>query len=161
MAASPQQDATRINNEPVENPETLDFAPLVESQRRFFRSGATRSYDFRRKQLESLEELVSANESRIHDALASDLGKPRFEAFASETGFIRSEVRYALNRLEEWMEPEHVGTPLTFFPATSSIRHEPLGVALIIAPWNYPFQLVMAPLIGALSAGNCALVKPS
>ena len=157
----PEQDATRINNEPVENPKKLDFAPLVESQRRFFRSGATRSYNFRQKQLESLEELVSANESRIHDALALDLGKPQFEAFASETGFIRSEVRYALNHLEEWMEPEHVGTPLTFFPATSSIRHEPLGVALIIAPWNYPFQLVMAPLIGALSAGNCALVKPS
>ena len=139
----------------------LDFGPLVESQRRFFRSGATRSYDFRRQQLESLERLVSANESRIHEALASDLGKPRFEAFASETGFVRSEVRYALNHLEEWMEPEPVGTPLTFFPATSSIRHEPMGVALIIAPWNYPFQLVMAPLVAALSAGNCALVKPS
>ena len=112
----PEQDATRINNEPVENPKKLDFAPLVESQRRFFRSGATRSYNFRQKQLESLEELVSANESRIHDALALDLGKPQFEAFASETGFIRSEVRYALNHLEEWMEPEHVGDTVDVFP---------------------------------------------
>lgn len=160
MPTSSDHDVARIGNEPVagENP---DVSSIVEAQRRLFRSGATRSLEFRREQLDNLDELVGANEARIHEALASDLGKPLFEAFASETGFVRGEARFARARLEEWMEPEHVGTPLTFFPASSSIRYEPLGVALIIAPWNYPFQLVVAPLVAALSAGNCAVVKPS
>lgn len=161
MATRAEGDVIRVNNEAMSEGAELDFAPIVAAQRRYFDSGATRSYAFRRKQLESLDELVRANESRIHEALAADLGKPRFEAFASETGFIRSEIRHAVQHLEEWMEPERVGTPLTFFPASSSIRFEPMGVALIIAPWNYPFQLVAAPLVGALAAGNCALVKPS
>lgn len=156
----PEQDVPRINHEPVDAT-TLDVAPIVAAQRRLFRSGATRALEFRRDQLERLGKLVRDNEALVHEALAADLGKPQFEAFASETGFVASEVRYALERLEEWMEPERVGTPLTFFPATSSIRYEPMGVALIIAPWNYPSQLVLAPLVGALAAGNCAVVKPS
>lgn len=160
MSSPPEQDAARINDEPVDAA-TLDVAPIVAAQRRFFRSGATRSVDFRREQLQKLGELVRANEPRILEALAADLAKPRFEAFASETGFVASEIRFALDRLEEWIEPERVGTPLTFFPASSLIRREPMGVALVIAPWNYPFQLVLAPLVGALAAGNCALVKPS
>ncbi len=161
MAPRLEQDPARINNALVDDDSRIDVASIIEAQRRFFRSGATRSLEFRRQQLESLRELVRANESRILEALASDLGKPRFEAFASETGFIASEVGYALDHLEEWMESERVGTPMTFFPASSSIRHEPLGVTLIIAPWNYPFQLVLAPLVGSLAAGNCAFVKPS
>jgi aldehyde dehydrogenase (NAD+) len=161
MDARSEQDAARINHVPVEEGSKLELASLVEAQRRFFRSGATRSLEFRREQLENLKQLVRTNEPRILEALASDLSKPRFEAFASETGFIASELSHALAHLEEWMEPVRVGTPLTFFPASSSIRYEPMGVSLIIAPWNYPFQLVLAPLIAALAAGNCAIVKPS
>jgi len=133
----------------------------IDAQRRFFRSGATRSFRFRHDQLELVRKLVDENEASIHQALKADLGKPTFEAFVSETGNIRSEVSYMLDHLEEWMEPERVGTPLTFFPSTSCIQYEPKGVCLIVSPWNYPFQLVFSPLVGALAAGNCAVVKPS
>jgi aldehyde dehydrogenase (NAD+) len=139
----------------------LDLASILDKQRRFFRSGATRPYTFRQKQLQSLRALVRDHESRIHEALAADLAKPAFEAFASETGFVISECSHALEHLETWMEPERVKTPLTFFPSKSFVRREPMGLVLIIAPWNYPFQLVMSPLAAALAAGNCALLKPS
>ena len=139
----------------------LDIAAVLDQQRRFFHSGATRPYAFRRQQLRNLRALVRDHEGRIHEALAADLGKPAFEAFASETGFVIAECSHALEHLETWMEPERVKTPLTFFPSKSFIRREPMGLVLIIAPWNYPFQLVMAPLAAALAAGNCALLKPS
>lgn len=159
MSETPPRAQTRLNDEPSSS-ETA-FGPTLAAARRFFRAGATRSPASRRSRLESLRALVSDNEERIHEALAADLAKPAFEAFASETGVVLSEVGTALKHLEGWMEPEPVPTPLTFFPAQSSVRREPWGVVLIIAPWNYPFQLVMAPLVGALAAGNCALVKPS
>ena len=139
----------------------LDIAAVLDAQRRFFRSGATRPYAFRRQQLRNLRTLVRDHEERIHEALAADLAKPAFEAFASETGFVISECSHALEHLETWMEPERVKTPLTFFPSKSFIRREPMGLVLIIAPWNYPFQLVMSPLAAALAAGNCAVLKPS
>ena len=139
----------------------LDIAAVLDAQRRFFRSGATRPYAFRRQQLRNLRALVRDHEERIHEALAADLAKPAFEAFASETGFVISECSHALEHLETWMEPERVKTPLTFFPSKSFIRREPMGLVLIIAPWNYPFQLVMSPLVAALAAGNCAVLKPS
>ena len=137
------------------------FAAVLDQQRRFFRSGATRPYRFRQQQLRNLRALVRDHEGRIHEALAADLGKPAFEAFASETGFVLSECSHALEHLETWMAPERVHTPLTLFPSKSFIRREPMGLVLIIAPWNYPFQLVMSPLAAALAAGNCALLKPS
>ena len=158
VSASTPPFETYLNNEPCPS---LDFSPVLGAMRAFFRSGATSSYAARRSRLESLGTLVHDNETRIHEALAEDLGKPAFEAFASETGVVLSEVSYALKHLESWMEPQPVSTPLTLFPATSSVRPEPWGVTLIIAPWNYPFQLVMTPLVGALAAGNCALLKPS
>ena len=139
----------------------LDVAAILDRQRRLFRSGATRPFAFRQQQLQSLRALVRDHESRIHEALAADLGKPAFEAFASETGFVLSECSHALQNLETWMEPERVKTPLTFFPAKSFVRREPKGLVLILAPWNYPFQLVMAPLAAALAAGNCSILKPS
>ena len=138
-----------------------DLSNAVERQRTFFRSGATMEFSFRKSQLGKLRSLITENEDRIHKALASDLHKPTFEAFATETGQVLSEIRHALQNLKKWMEPKNTGTPLSFFPATSSIRCEPRGVALIIAPWNYPFQLIMAPLVGSISAGNCTIVKPS
>ncbi len=138
-----------------------EFHEIVERQRAFFRSGATQGSSFRRHQLEAARALVDDNESRIHEALRADLGKSEFEAFVSETGQVRAEVNHTLSHFEEWMEVVGVGTPLSLFPSSSEIRYEPKGVCLLIAPWNYPFQLVMAPLVGALGAGNCAVVKPS
>ena len=138
-----------------------DLSNAVERQRTFFRSGETMEFSFRKSQLDKLWSLITENEDRIHKALASDLHKPTFEAFATETGQVLSEIRHALQNLKQWMKPKKTMTPLSFFPATSSIRCEPRGVALIIAPWNYPFQLIMAPLVGSISAGNCTIVKPS
>jgi acyl-CoA reductase-like NAD-dependent aldehyde dehydrogenase len=139
----------------------MDWEEVLEAQRRYFRSGATRSLDFRRRQLETLGSLLRENESRIEQALAADLGKPAFESYASEVGFLRAETRFALNNLATWMQPERVSSPLSLFPAASRIEREPRGVALIIAPWNFPVQLALGPWIGALAAGNCAILKPS
>jgi aldehyde dehydrogenase (NAD+) len=100
-------------------------------------------------------------EQDILDALRADLGKPATEAFGSEIGLPLSELRLTRKRLASWMKPERVRTSLLAMPGRSYIYKEPLGVVLIIAPWNYPFQLVVLPLIGAIAAGNCAVVKPS
>ena len=139
----------------------MDWAAVLESQRRYFRSGATLSFDFRRGQLEKLARLLRQNESRIGEALASDLGKPAFEAYASEIGFLRSETSFALKHLASWMRPERVPSPITLFPAKSRIEREPRGVVLIIATWNFPLQLSLGPWIGALASGNCTILKPS
>jgi aldehyde dehydrogenase (NAD+) len=139
----------------------MDWAPVLEAQRRYFRSGATLSLDFRRGRIEKLGRLLGENESRINEALAADLGKPVFEAYASEIGFLKSETGFALRHLASWMRPERVPSPITLFPAKSRIEREPRGVVLIIAPWNFPLQLALGPWIGALAAGNCAILKPS
>ncbi len=139
----------------------MDWAPVLEAQRRYFKSGATLPFDFRRRQLEKLGRILRENESRIGEALAADLGKPGFEAYASETGFLRSETGFALKHLASWMRPERVPSPITLFPATSRIEREPKGVVLLISPWNFPLQLALGPWIGALAAGNCAILKPS
>jgi acyl-CoA reductase-like NAD-dependent aldehyde dehydrogenase len=137
------------------------FRRLVEAQRRFFQSGRTLPCEARREWLAQLLSLLERNEARIARALADDLGKPAFEAYTSETGFCQAEVRYASKHLKRWMRPERVGSPWTLFPARSRIEREPLGSVLVLAPWNFPLQLVVAPWIAALAAGNCAVLKPS
>jgi acyl-CoA reductase-like NAD-dependent aldehyde dehydrogenase len=139
----------------------MNWVPVVESQKRFFRSGATRAYAFRRRELERLTRLLRDNESRIGEALSADLGKPAFEVYASEIGFLRAETGHALKNLSRWMRPERVPSPMALFPSKSRIEREPRGVVLIIAPWNFPVQLTLGPWIGALAAGNCAVLKPS
>jgi aldehyde dehydrogenase (NAD+) len=138
-----------------------DWAPVLECQRRYFRTGATLSLTFRQEQLRKLDRLLRENEARIAQALAADLGKPALEAYAAETGFLRSETRFALAHLSRWMTPERVPSPLALFPASSRIEREPLGTVLVIAPWNFPVQLTLGPWIGALAAGNCTILKPS
>ena len=130
-------------------------------QRAYFKSGATRSFAVRRKALKDLQTAIRCHEDELLAALHKDLRKPPFEAFISEIGTVYQGLQHALDSLKEWMRPEQVSTPLSLQVASSSMRVEPLGVVLIIAPWNYPFQLVMEPLIAAISAGNCALIKPS
>jgi aldehyde dehydrogenase (NAD+) len=134
---------------------------LFHSQREYFSSGATRSWEFRDSQLNKLEQLLIAREADIYAALKSDLGKPWQEAFLSEIAVLIDEIRYTRKRLKKWMRPKRVKTPTALWPATSHIYAEPKGVALIIAPWNYPFLLAMSPLVGAIAAGCCAVVKPS
>jgi aldehyde dehydrogenase (NAD+) len=133
----------------------------VAALRRSFESGRTRDVEWRLEQLRRMQAMLAENEERFVEALRADLGKPRFEAWASETGFLALEVRHAIRHLRSWMRPARVWTPLVHQPGSSRVHREPLGVVLIIGPWNYPLQLVLAPLVGALAAGNCALLKPS
>ncbi|HEY5561567.1 MAG TPA: aldehyde dehydrogenase [Clostridiaceae bacterium] len=130
-------------------------------KRRFFDDGNTRSYDFRITQLKKLKTVIKKNEKEILEALYLDLHKSAFEAFTSEIGIIYEEINFTINHLKSWMSLEKVPVPIVLLPSKGYIYSEPLGVALIIGPWNYPFQLLFAPLIGAISSGNCAMLKPS
>lgn len=134
-------------------------ASLLQAQREFFATGQTQSVDFRLAQLEKLKAAILAHQSDIVKAVKADLGRPDFEGYF-EIGVL-DELNYVLKRLKRWVQPRPVGLPLTQLPGSAWLQPEPLGVVLIIGPWNYPFQLVISPLIGAIAAGNCALIKPS
>jgi len=139
----------------------MDFAPLIQRQRRHFRTGATRPLAFRQEQLRRLQSAIDARDAEILAALSADLRKPAHEAYTSEIGFVLSDIRHALKHLPAWMSPQRRRLPLIAWPGRGSVLPEPLGVALIIGPWNYPFQLLFSPLVGALAAGNCVVLKPS
>lgn len=133
----------------------------VAALRHTFRGGVTRPALWREQQLKALDRMLVECEAEIEAALLSDLGKSPVEAQITEIGFLRSEIGYALKNLRTWMKPERVRVPAVVQPASGWITPEPLGTVLIIAPWNYPLMLALSPLIGALAAGNCAIVKPS
>lgn len=133
----------------------------LDNMRSFFRTGATRTRAYRQRQLQLLKETVTRYEQEIFQALKADLNKSREECWVTENGFFLAELNRALRHLPEWMAPEKVPTNLLNFPSGSRIEKEPAGVVLIIGPWNYPFQLVLTPLIGAIAAGNCVVLKPS
>ncbi|MCZ4407667.1 aldehyde dehydrogenase family protein [Cryomorphaceae bacterium 1068] len=151
-------------------PETLDkisvhktpITPDVfDLKRAFFDTGSTLEFSFRSTQLERLEQAIKRNEKEILKALHADLRKSEMEAYMTEISVVIDEIKYLRKNLEEWMNPVKRDTPLAMQPSTTAMRYEPKGVVLIIAPWNYPFQLVMDPLAGAIAAGCCAVVKPS
>jgi aldehyde dehydrogenase (NAD+) len=148
-----------ISNSPKDSPEQA--SAVLGSLRRYFQTGATRPLSWRLSQLDALEHLLMEREQDIIAALQADLRKPETEAYLSEVAAIQSELRFARKRLARWMRPERVSTPLVAQPGRSFVYREPLGVVLIIAPWNYPFQTVVLPMLGALAAGNCVVVKPS
>lgn len=129
--------------------------------RLFFENGNTLKKDFRLEQLKKLKAAILKNEEKIYDALFADLGKSKEESWITEIGLVLSEINYAIKNLSKWMRPKKVSGGLTTFPSSGKIYKEPLGIILIIAPWNYPFQLSLNPLVGAIAAGNCAIVKPS
>ncbi len=126
-----------------------------------FESGATRTYNFRKQQLLALKKAVQQNEQAINEALYADLKKNPEETYISETGLVYAEITVTLKNLHTWMQPQRVGTDLANLPSSSKIYRDPLGVVLIIAPWNYPVQLSLIPLVGAIAGGNCAVIKPS
>lgn len=134
---------------------------IIQKQNTYYNSGETRTLAFRKQQLRALKASISKYEKEIKQALYKDLRKSEFEAFTTEIGIIYSSISHALKYLEEWMHPVSVPTPVQFQPGKSMIVHDPYGVTLIIGPFNYPFQLVMEPLIGAIIGGNTAVVKPS
>jgi aldehyde dehydrogenase (NAD+) len=133
----------------------------IEALRQYFQSGATQPFSFRLLQLKRLKQLVLDNEHAIYKALHADLKKTDEDAWATEIGFFLSELNYTIEHLKGWMQPKSVPTNLTNMPSSSFTIQEPLGVVCIIAPWNYPFQLLFTPLIGAIAGGNCAVLKPS
>jgi aldehyde dehydrogenase (NAD+) len=133
----------------------------VQSLRKAFRSGTTRSIRWRREQLKALKRLVIEKEDVFVEALAQDMGKPAFEAWIGELALLGGEVDHTLKRLGNWTKAKKVRTGLVHQPAKAYTRREPLGTVLIIGPWNYPVQLILAPLIGAIAAGNTVVLKPS
>ena len=133
----------------------------LNAMRQYFVSGATRSYAFRKQQLLALKKAIIAHEEEIYAALYADLKKSPEECWVTENGFVLSELDHTINWLNAWMEPERKSTNLLNLPSRSSVIKEPLGTVLIIGPWNYPFQLLITPLIGAIAAGNCVVIKPS
>ena len=136
---------------------SLSIQPL----RNYFLTGATQSYDFRLNQLKRLKKVVLEHEKELYQALYSDLKKTDEDAWATEVGFFLSELNNTIEHLKGWMQPHSVGTNMVNQPSTSYTIQEPLGVVCIIAPWNYPFQLLFTPLIGAIAGGNCTVLKPS
>ncbi|MBL9114685.1 MAG: aldehyde dehydrogenase family protein [Verrucomicrobiaceae bacterium] len=139
----------------------MDYAKLIQSQRDHFQSGATRSAEWRKSMLGRLRAALSRSEDVILDALHADLRKSRHEACLSETGLVISEIDHALKHLKSWMRPQKHAVPFIAWPGKAHVNPEPRGVALILSPWNYPVQLLLSPLVSALAAGNCAVLKPS
>ena len=139
----------------------MEVSQIVESQRNFFATGATRNVNFRREQLLKLREALQRYEPQLLDALWRDLHKSEREAFLTEMSIVYGEIRYALRHLKKWAKCKSVRPELKVLPSRSYIQYEPLGVSLIIAPWNYPVNLLFAPLVGAISAGCTAVLKSS
>jgi aldehyde dehydrogenase (NAD+) len=134
---------------------------LINLQRAFFKTGKTRDLDFRLSSLKKLEQVLLKFEPEIVQAFAKDLGKPELEAYTTETAYVMGDLKHALKNLKTWAKPQKIYSPLVLQPAKSEILSEAYGNTLIIAPWNYPYQLALSPLIGAIAAGNTAILKPS
>ncbi|ALX48020.1 aldehyde dehydrogenase [Lentibacillus amyloliquefaciens] len=139
----------------------IEIETIVNRQRSLFQSGETLDVTFRKQQLTLLKGMLEKYEGEIYHALKNDLNKSEYEAFTTELGFLYSEIDFALKHLTDWMKLEKVATPITHKGSKSFIHKEPYGVTLIMAPWNYPLHLAIAPAIGAIAAGNTIVVKPS
>ena len=139
----------------------MDIQALVTAQRACFNTGATLPLSTRKAALQRLREAIQRREGDITAALRSDLNKSPTESYMCEIGMTLSELRFVERHLDGWARDRRHLTPLAQFPAKSLTVSEPYGVVLIMSPWNYPFLLTMEPLIGAIAAGNCCVVKPS
>lgn len=139
----------------------MDPKVIIQKQRDFFNTGITLNYHYRIEQLSKLKKAILANVNRISEALYLDLGKSETESYMTEIGIVLSEISYMVKHLKKWMRPERVRTPITLFKGSSYHLSEPYGVTLVLSPWNYPFQLAINPLCGAIAAGNTVILKPS
>jgi len=137
------------------------IAQYIEKQRSFFASNKTKDIGFRLNQLNKLKKAILKNQSKIEKALWDDLHKSPEEAFLTEISIVLGEINKHIKHLKEWARPKSVSTPLHLLPSSSKIIYEPLGVSLIVSPWNYPFQLLINPLVGSISAGGCCVLKPA
>ena len=139
----------------------MEFSELLERQRAYYASGATRSLEARKTALDELHRALRLFEDRLYDALKADLNKAEYESYLMELSIVYGELRYFKRHLKRWMKPRRVAPHFGFLPSKCYMEPEPFGVALIISPWNYPVNLTLMPLIGAIAAGNCAVVKGS
>ena len=140
----------------------MDYATLINTQKNFFNSNTTLPISFRIQQLKKLKTLIQQHEKEITAALFLDLRKPEMEAQLTEIMLVKDEIDLLIKKLPKWSKAKSVASPFPiFWPGKSKIYYEPYGSVLIMGPWNYPFLLVMSPLIGAIAAGNCCVVKPS
>ena len=149
------------NGAPATAAPTQEIPALVARLRATFDGGKTQALSWRLQQLEALHHLLVEREDEIIAALRADVGKPAIEAYAAEVSFCQNELKLIRSKLAKWVQPEKVSAPMFTKPGKAAIHRQPLGVVLVIGPWNYPFQLVMAPLAGAIAAGNTVLLKPS
>jgi aldehyde dehydrogenase (NAD+) len=138
-----------------------DAAGVVADVRRVFNSGRTRSLTWRAEQLRAVERMCEGREPEIAEALASDLGRSSFEAWLGDIGSTKAEAAFARKHLKKWVKPKRYGLPLAQQPGKGWVQYDPLGVILVIGPWNYPFYLCMAPVVAAIAAGNGMVIKPS
>lgn len=134
---------------------------IIEEQERFFNSGTTKDVRFRIDCLKKMKQAILSNQHRLNEALWADLHKPEFESYTGEVGFVLQELNIHLRGVKKWSKPKRVRSPLIHFISKSFIYPEPYGRVLIFSPWNFPFQLAFTPLIGAMAAGNCVILKPS
>lgn len=139
----------------------MEADKLVARQREFYAEGITRDVGFRIESLKRLKKALAEYEERINEALWEDLHKSAYESYLTEMSIVLQELNTHIRHLRKWAKPRRVATPFTLFGSRSRVVYEPFGVALIMAPWNYPFQLLVAPLVGAVAAGNCVVLKPS
>lgn len=139
----------------------LPVPTVVRALRESFDTGHTRPQSWRRRQLENLRSMLVEHGEEFEEALAADLAKSGVESQLTEIGFVVAEIDYAIEHLARWMRPRRVGVPLALQPAAARVVPEPLGVVLVIAPWNYPLMLALSPVVGALAAGNAVVIKPS
>src|SRR3954451_14433539 len=140
---------------------TPDFSDLVARHRAYFRTGATRSAEWREGQLAALKAMMTDRAGEFHAALWTDLRRNRTDADLTDVKFLAAEADHALTHLRQWMQPLSAGTPPALGPAHVQVQFDPLGVGLIIGTWNYPLMLALSPLIAAIAGGNAAVVKPS
>ena len=140
--------------------ELSNIGNIIQTQREFFQTGKTKDVTFRIEQLKTLKQAIIEHEQSIVEALQADLRKPEVETYLTEISVIK-DIDYAIKHLQNWTKPQKAAVSWDFFSYSARIYPEPLGVLLIIGPWNYPFQLIISPLVGAIAAGNCAIIKPS
>lgn len=138
-----------------------DINLIFKNQKEFFESGKTINVDYRIKNLKKLNDIIKKNEDKILNELKKDLGKSNFEGYVTEVGILYDDINFHIKNVKKWSSEEKRKSPIVYYPSKSYIYKEPYGVTLIIGPFNYPFQLVIAPLMGAISAGNTAIIKPS
>ncbi len=138
-----------------------EYRKILESQRDFFNSNATKNIKFRKEQLRRFLSVLRANEDKMYDAIYADFRKSAYETYETELAILYAEIKHSIKKVKEWSRSVHVPANIANMPGSSYIMPEPLGTSLVIGAWNYPFLLSMHPVVSAIAAGNTVIMKPS